>query len=62
MISQHADDDAKTIGGLVEAGVPNVRSVTIADSGHLMSQEQPARFNEAVLTFLGDLARSRTSE
>lgn len=40
------------VGQEMAAAMPDAHLVTIADAAHLPSVEQPARFNEAVLTFL----------
>jgi pimeloyl-ACP methyl ester carboxylesterase len=41
----------------MEAHVPNLRKVLIADCGHWTQQEKPAEVNAALLEFLADLGK-----
>jgi pimeloyl-ACP methyl ester carboxylesterase len=39
-------------GEFLEKNIPNATRVHIADAGHIVSMEQPARVNQAVVGFL----------
>ena len=47
--------DVHAHAGVINAGIANSRREIIPRSGHLIPIEQPALFNEAVLTFLNKL-------
>jgi 3-oxoadipate enol-lactonase len=48
--------DVHAHAGVINAGIPNSRREIIPRSGHLIPIEQPALFNEAVVSFLGKLS------
>jgi pimeloyl-ACP methyl ester carboxylesterase len=35
-------------------GIPNVRQVILRDAGHAVPVDQPDRFNQELLAFLGE--------
>jgi len=47
--------DFQGIAVRLEHSIPHARRVVIEDAGHLVNLEQPERFNEAVLGFLGEV-------
>jgi len=49
--------DVHAHAGVINAGIANSKREIIPQSGHLIPIEQPALFNEAVMTFLNKLPR-----
>jgi pimeloyl-ACP methyl ester carboxylesterase len=47
--------DFQRIAVRLEKEIPRARRVVIEGAGHLVNLEQPERFNQAVLEFLGGL-------
>jgi pimeloyl-ACP methyl ester carboxylesterase len=49
--------DVHAHAGAIEAGIPNVRRVVVAGTGHLMYLEKPAEFSRLVIHFIEQNAR-----
>jgi pimeloyl-ACP methyl ester carboxylesterase len=52
LVGEYDIPDVHAHAGAINAGIPNSRREIIPRSGHLIPVEQPALFNETVLTFL----------
>lgn len=59
LVGEYDIPDVHAHAGAINAGIPNSRREIIPQSGHLIPIEQPALFNETVLTFLNKIRVSK---
>lgn len=52
LVAEQGGPDARRIAQRIAEEVPNARSVTVPDTGHMINLEQPAAFNRLALEFL----------
>lgn len=56
LVGERDVPDFQQIAHLIAARAPHARQLTLAGVGHMSNMEAPLAFNEAVLSFLGDLS------
>jgi pimeloyl-ACP methyl ester carboxylesterase len=57
LVGEYDIPDVHAHAGVINAGIANSKREIIQRSGHLIPVEQPALFNEAIITFLNKLPR-----
>jgi 3-oxoadipate enol-lactonase len=57
LVGEYDIPDVHAHAGVINAGISNSKRVIIPRSGHLIPIEQPALFNEAIMTFLSKFPR-----
>jgi pimeloyl-ACP methyl ester carboxylesterase len=57
LVGEYDHPDVHAHAGVINAGIQNSKREIIPNSGHLIPIEQPALFNEAVISFLNKLSK-----